>query len=392
MPRELTMPKLSDSMEEATIVHWLKEPGEAITRGEPLAEIETDKATVVYEAEADGVLESILVPEGASARMGEPIATLGGDAPASPQIRERAPAEPNAEPRDAPAPPRARSTSERALATPVARRRAVELGVSLFDLEGTGPGGRITIDDVERAAPGDKAAAAPSGGKGKSEPVELSATQSTIARRMERAASVPTFTVTAEIDMSTVVDLRRDPDGQLGSPPPSVNDFVVRAAALTLRKFPAFNSSWTNGGVERHSRVNVGIAVAVEDALLVPALFDADRKQLAEIATESRSLAERARSRSLTPDELTSSTFTVSNLGMYGVHSFTAIVDSPQVAILAVGGIERRPYEAEGGQLAFRDSMLATLSADHRVVYGADGAAFLAHLKTLLEQPLTLLL
>jgi len=348
------MPKLSDSMEEATILHWLKEPGDAFSRGEPLAEIETDKATVVYEAETDGVLASILVPEGESARMGDPIATLDGD---------------GAEP-----------APERARATPVARRRAVELGVSLHELRGTGPGGRVTVDDVEQAA-GDQPAPAPArapepaSGKGEVETVELTSTQKTIARRMERAASIPTFMVTIEIDMSTVVALRQGREGV-----PSVNDFLVRAAALTLREFPAFNSSWIDGRIERYSRVNVGIAVAVEGALLVPTLFDADQKPLAQIAVESRELAERARARNLTPEELTSSTFTVSNLGMYGVHSFTAIVDPPQVAILAVGGIN------EDGR------MLATLSADHRVVYGADGAAFLAHLKNLLEQPAGLVL
>jgi pyruvate dehydrogenase E2 component (dihydrolipoyllysine-residue acetyltransferase) len=385
--RDLTMPKLSDSMEEATIIHWLKGPGDAFARGEPLAEIETDKATVVYEAETDGVLERILVPEGESARMGEPIATLDGDAPGGPQAQARAAVEPSAVASEVPR--RTPARSERARATPVARRRAVELGVSLFDVRGSGPGGRITVEDVERAGTSGTRRAAPNG-KGDVEPVELTATQATIAKRMELATSIPTFTVTAEIDMSTVVELRRHPDG-LGGPAPSVNDFLVRAAALTLRKFPAFNSSWTERGIERYSRVNVGIAVAVEGALLVPTLFDADAKPLAQIAAESRSLAERARSRSLTPDELTRSTFTVSNLGMCGVRSFTAIVDPPQAAILAVGGIERRPYEAEGEQVAFRDSMLATLSADHRVVYGADGAAFLAHLKTLLEQPLSLL-
>lgn len=389
--RDLTMPKLSDSMEEATIVHWLKEPGEGFTRGEPLAEIETDKATVVYEAETDGVITSILVPEGSSARTGEPIATLDGDAAAAARTQARPRTEPSADAREGPPPPPPPTTSERARATPVARRRAVELGVSLFDLPGSGPSGRITVKDVERAAGAAAPRQAPSE-KGEVELIEPTATQRTIAKRMELAAStIPTFTVTAEIDMSTVVALRGDP-GRLDSPAPSVTDFLVRAAALTLCRFPAFNSSWTDRGVERYSRVNVGIAVAVEGAVLVPTLFDADGKPLAQIAAESRSLVERARSRNLTPEELTSSTFTISNLGMYGVHSFTAIVDPPQAAILAVGGIQRRPYEAEGGQVAFRETMLATLSADHRVVYGADGAAFLAHLQNLLEQPLSLLL
>ena len=341
----LTMPKLSDSMEEATIIRWLKEPGDAFAKGEPLAEIETDKATIVYEAESDGILASIVVPEGASARLGEPIATVGGDAAPS---------------------------SERPRATPVARRRAVELGVSLQGLTGSGPGGRITVEDVEEAA-GETPVQAPApSAKGEIEVVEPTPTQATIAKRMELAASIPTFTVTAEIDMSAVLELRDQAE-----PAPSINDFLVRAAALTLRELPRFNSSWIAGRIERYSRINVGIAVAVEDALFVATLFDADEKPLSRIASESRELAERARDRKLTPEELTSSTFTVSNLGMYGVHSFTAIVDPPQAAILAVGGIKQ-------------GTMLATLSADHRVVYGADGAAFLAHLKSLLERPETL--
>jgi pyruvate dehydrogenase E2 component (dihydrolipoyllysine-residue acetyltransferase) len=344
----LNMPKLSDSMEEATIVRWLKEPGDTFARGEPLAEIETDKATIVYEAEADGVIGRIVVPEGESARLGDPIATLGSDGTAEP----------------------APSPSERVRATPVARRRAVELGVSLHELSGTGPDGRITIQDVERAA-GEAALAAPEpSAKGAVELVPLTPTQATIARRMEQASAIPTFTVTIEIDMSNVVALRHEAP----EPKPSVNDFLVRAAALTLREFPAFNSAWIEGRVERYSRMNIGIAVAAEGALLVPTLFDADEKPLAQIAEELRSLAERARSRTLTPKELTSSTFTVSNLGMYGVHSFTAIVDPPQVAILAVGGIHE-------------SRMLATLSADHRVVYGADGAEFLAKVKSFLEDP-----
>jgi pyruvate dehydrogenase E2 component (dihydrolipoamide acetyltransferase) len=202
------------------------------------------------------------------------------------------------------------------------------------------------------------------------EVVQLTPTQATIAKRMELAASIPTFTVSAEIDMTGVTALRENKDG----PRASVNDFLVRAAALTLRELPACNSAWVDGTIERYSRVNVGIAVAVEGALLVPTLFDADRKSLEQIGEESRELAGRARDRKLSPEELTGSTFTVSNLGMYGVRSFTAIVDPPQAAILAVGGIH------DG-------TLLATLSADHRVVYGADGAAFLAHLKSLLEQP-----
>jgi pyruvate dehydrogenase E2 component (dihydrolipoamide acetyltransferase) len=418
MPRELTMPKLSDSMEDAVIVRWLKDAGQSFARGEPLAEIETDKATVVYEAETDGVIASIVVPEGNAARVGEPIATLDGAGASAPApVSASAPASESGS-APTPAPERGRDESPRrrsgaaggandaapgrARATPVARRRAVELGISLHGLGGTGPGGRITRTDVERAAastaaapepPGDDSSLARSGGeesaKGTAESLPLTPTQATIARRMTAGAAVPTFTVTVEIDMSTVTQMRAGA-GELVDPVPSVNDFVVRAAALTLRRFPALNASFAGDRIERWSRVNVGIAVALDGALLVPAVRDADRRTLAEIASESRLLVERARSRGLGPDDLTSATFTVSNLGMFGVHSFTAIVDPPQTAILAVGGIARRPVEGGDGRVEFRDTMLATLTADHRVVYGADGAAFLAHLRKLLESPLSL--
>jgi pyruvate dehydrogenase E2 component (dihydrolipoyllysine-residue acetyltransferase) len=385
--RELTMPKLSDSMEEATILRWLKAPGEPFARGEPLAEIETDKATVVYEAEADGVLTSIVVPEGGSARLGEAIAMLDGEGGGAPPATAPPPAAaastiPSTSPPPA-APPRPSPGSPGA--TPVAKRRAVELGLSLVGITGTGPGGRITVTDVENAATG--AATASADDRGTVESIALGPTQATIARRMALSAStIPTFTVTAEIDMSAIAALRREAK-DAGEEAHSVNDFIVRAAALTLRQFPAFNSSFVDDRIERYSRINVGIAVATDDALLVPTIFDADQKTLTQIAEESRSLVERARTRTLGPDELTHGTFTVSNLGMFGVDSFTALVNPPQCAILAVGGISRRPFEACDGGIEFRETMLASLSADHRIVYGADGAAFLSHLRSLLEQP-----
>ena len=381
MARALTMPKLSDSMEDATIVRWLKSEGEQFRRGEPLAEIETDKATVVYEAESDGVIARFVVQEGGTARVGDEIAALdGGDSP-----RAMAPAATSGDSPQTMAPPDTSGDSppNRARATPVARRRAVELGVSLHGLAGTGPGGRITATDVERAAgPAPAPAPAPvaAAGRGEVELVELTPTQATIASRMAlSAATIPAFTVTVEIDASLLVALRTGTE-ELVDPVPSVNDFLVRAAALTLRAFPAFNGGFVDGRVERWSRVNVGIAVALEGALLVPVLRDADRKSLRELATESRALLERTRSRTLAPDDLADGTFTVSNLGPYGVHSFTAIVAPPQAAILALGGIG-----ANG-------TLLATMSADHRVVYGADAAQFLDHLKRLLEHPLALLL
>jgi pyruvate dehydrogenase E2 component (dihydrolipoamide acetyltransferase) len=356
--QELTMPKLSDSMADAVILRWLKGPGDAFARGEPLIEVETDKATVVYEAEADGTLGEILAPEGASVAVGAAIATLGnGSRPAS---EERA------------AVVQERADRGRRNATPVARRLAVELGVSLHTVEGTGPGGRITREDVERTAPdGD---AQPATGKGQVRVLELTPTQATIARRMvEAATTIPVFNVSADIDMSLVVALRKDVEGA-----PSLNDFVVKAAALALQDFPRFNASYADGKVECYSRINVGIAVATDDALLVPVVLDADGKSLAEIAAETRRLADAARRRALQPQDLRDATFTVSNLGMYGVRSFTAIIDPPQVAILAAGSVR-------GAR------MTVTLSCDHRVVYGADGARFLSRLGELLERPLALL-
>lgn len=375
------MPKLSDSMAEAVIIRWLVSPGEAFDRGAGLVEVETDKATVVYEAESAGTLGAILVPEGGSAAIGEPIAMLAnGDVAQQPVERE--PARP--------------AGNGRANATPVARRKAVELGVSLHGLSGSGPGGRITQDDVERAAAvsGERARDRPDdvGGRGEVETLELTPTQATIARRMvESATTIPVFTVSADVDMSLIAELRRGAREERDDAP-SLNDFVVKAAATALQALPRFNASFAGGKVECYSRINVGVAVATDDALLVPVVHDADRKSLAEIAAETRRLAEGARRRTLAPEDLADATFTVSNLGMFGVRAFTAIVDPPQAAILAVGGVRRAPVEDADGGLVFRDLMTVTLSCDHRVVYGADGAQFLSRLRDLLERPLSLTL
>ena len=399
-PRELTMPKLSDSMADAVILRWLKSAGEAFARGEGLIEVETDKATVIYEAEWNGTLDSILVPEGATVAVGEPIATLAnGDGAAG---REAQPTPPP--PEQVTPPPTAIPGAEaqlanddapgRPVATPVARRTAVELGVSLHGLTGTGPGGRITVDDVTRAAAEADTttppAHAPVSGKGEVSVHEPTPTQATIARRMvESATTIPVFTVSADADVSQIVASRREARDR-GEEAPSVNDFVVKAASTTLREIPRFNASYVDGKVECYSRVNVGIAVATDDALLVPVVRDADRKSLTELAEETRRLADGARRRALRPEDFHDGTFTVSNLGMFGVRTFTAIIDPPQVAILAVGGVRRAPVEESADRIAFRDLLTVTLSCDHRIVYGADGARFLSRLCELLERPLAL--
>jgi len=392
----IRMPRLSDSMSEATVVAWLKQPGEAFSRGEPLVEVETDKATVVYEAEDDGVLGEILVAEGETTALGEPIATLQGadGATEEPVVVSQPVAGAQAVAATA-APASSRpSRAERVRATPVARRTAAQLGVGLRTLVGTGPGGRIRKLDVLRAEPAapTATAAARADSKGVTTAVPLSTTGETIARRMSQSRSeIPSFDVAMDIDLSTILGLRKDAKDLLEAVP-SVNDFVVKAAALALREHPAFNSSFVDGRPERHSRVNVGVAVATDDALLVPTVLDADKKPLAVITAETRDLVARAHARRLTPAEITASTFTVSNLGMFDVRSFTAVINPPQVAILAVGAVTRRAVETSTGGVAFADVATLTLTSDHRAVYGADAARFLGHVRKLLEHPLTLVL
>jgi len=448
---EVVMPRLSDSMEEGTILKWLKDDGDAVSRGEPLAEIETDKATLTYESDAAGVL-TIVAPAGETLPIGSVIARLdsGGNGaraaePAEPQFAARVPASPPAPaaqsaaqhppaPQSAPAPaPAAREG--RVKASPVARRLAREHGVDLHLVTGTGPGGRIVKYDVERAArsprlpqaapaeataqapaapppPAETAAAAPAAApapppaappavaeigtaKGDVTVQELTRIQGLIARRMaESRATIPSFELRTEIDMDRCVALRAElkalgGDGRAGAVP-SYNDMVVKACALALHEFPRANGSYRDARFELYSRVNVGVAVAAADSLVVPTVFDADRKSLREIARDTRALAERVRAGAITPPELSGGTFTVSNLGMYGVTDFTAVINPPQAAILAVGALAPRPVVGEGGALVARNTMSVTLACDHRILYGAGAAEFLARVRELLERPLAL--
>jgi len=425
---DIVMPRLSDSMEEGTILKWLKADGDDVRRGDPLAEIETDKATLTYESDADGVL-SIVAPPGETLPIGSVIARLQGegaadapaaksaDAPAPEPADDAKPAQPASAPVPATPPAAAPAGANgRVKASPLARRIAREQGIDLRAVTGSGPGGRIVKTDVEHAAraaaapakpapapqppppepqPAPVAAARPSEtgtAKGDVTVQELTRTQRIIARRMaESKATIPEFTLRSEIDMEACVQLRSELKALGGDASvPSYNDMVIKASALALREFPRANGSYRDGSFELHSRVNVGVAVAAPDALVVPTVLDADTKSLREIAAETRVLAERVRAGTVTPPELSGGTFTVSNLGMYGVTDFTAVINPPQAAILAVGALAPRAVVRDG-ELVARHTMGVTLACDHRILYGAEAAEFLARIRALLERPLALL-
>ncbi len=440
---DVAMPRLSDSMEEGTILKWLKSDGDEVSKGEELVEIETDKANMTYEADQDGTLK-IVAQEGDTLAVGETIASIGGGSNGAsaetapkeekeeepeeqeePKGEEEEEAEEEQEEQPAPrgngGPPAQPVEAEgRTKASPVARRMARELGLELAQLQGTGPGGRIVKADVEAAAKGDgaKAAAAEekapeaepeaeekkappavvSGeaqtGKGETSTQDLTRLQQTVARRMaESKATAPEFVLNVDVDMEEAVDLRKRLKAAAaeGQPVPSFNDFVVKASALALLDFPRANGAYRDGKFELYSRVNVGIAVAGQDALVVPTVFDADTKSLGQIAKDSRALAERVRAGAITPPELSSGTFTVSNLGMFGIQSFVAVINPPQAAILAVGAMAPTPAVRDG-EVVVRNIMRLTLACDHRILYGADAAEFLARIRERLENPLQLAL
>jgi pyruvate dehydrogenase E2 component (dihydrolipoamide acetyltransferase) len=404
----VAMPRLSDSMEEGTIVRWLKADGDAVARGDELVEIETDKATMTFEADGSGVLRR-LAAEGDTVALGAPIAELlapgGMGAPPPDAAFASAPAAPASvpagPPASAPAAAPPASPGARVPASPLARRIAITLGIDLATLVGSGPHGRVVKRDVERAATaGGRAAVAPpapgaESAKGSVESVEPTRVQATIARRMaESRATVPDFSVEVDVRADALVELRAAVRGQAGPDDavPSYNDFVVKACAAALRAHPRVNGAFRDGRFEYYERVNVGVAVAAPGALLVPVVADADRKPLGAIAAETRRLAGRAREGTLTPPELSGGTFTVSNLGMLGVTRFTAVINQPQAAILAVGAMERRPLVGDDDAIVAAHAMTLTLCADHRILYGADAAAFLATVRSTLEAPLRLLL
>ncbi|HEU0019323.1 MAG TPA: dihydrolipoamide acetyltransferase family protein [Thermoleophilaceae bacterium] len=414
MATDVLMPRLSDSMEEGTVLKWLVEQGGAVKRGEPLVEIETDKANMTYEADTDGVLIELLAQEGDTLEVGQPIARIGaeGETAEAPSAKPEAPAkQPDVEPEETrepqPQPVAKPNGGTRVKASPIAKRIASEIGVELSQIEGTGPGGRIVRADVEAAqskpapepesAPAAEPAAAPAatpggGAKGDVAIHEPTRLQRTVSRRMaESKATVPDFSLELDVDMTLCIELRERLKAQTDRAP-SFNDMVVKAAALALRDHPRVNGAYRDGKFEAYSRINVGVAVAAQDALVVPTIHDADQKSLGEISRQALRLIERVRSGEVTPPELSGGTFSVSNLGMFGIERFTAIVNPPQAAILAVGALTKKPAVDDRGRVVARDLMTLTLICDHRILYGADGAQFLAQVRELLEQPLSLAL
>ena len=432
MPIPITMPALSPTMTDGNLAKWLKAEGEAIAIGDVIAEIETDKATMEVEAVDEGVLGKILVPEGSEhvavnavigliLQEGEDAAAVEGYAGDQPAPAAPAPAPPAAAPAPAPeaAPPSATprpeapapapaapqaAGGERIKASPLARRMAKQAGLDLAALTGSGPQGRIVKADIDAAlagkAPAPAAAALPTvvGAMPAAAPTEIphSIMRKTIARRLVEAKQVvPHIYLTIDCEIDELLALRKKLNGRAEERGEdyklSVNDFVVRAVALALRKVPRVNASWTDAAMLQHATADVAVAVALEDGLITPIIRNADQKGLAVISREIKELAGRAREGKLMPEEYQGGTFSVSNLGMFGIREFAAIINPPHAAILAVGAGQQRPVVKDGA-LAVASIMSCTVSADHRVVDGSVAAEFLQAFKGYIDDPLSMLL
>ena len=429
---EVNMPRLSDTMKEGVLSRWIKNEGDHVREGDVIAEIDTDKATMDLEAFDEGILEKHLVPEGTTVPIGEPVAIIGtgtgtvssevppvAEAGASPSPAEpSAPDTPSdseraattAEPKQAPAPqaqqpPQAAPTT-RILSSPLARRIAKEHGLDPADITGTGPGGRIVRADVEAAVTAQARQPAPrqapaagltqgtTGDTGKdSLEIPLTTMRKVMAERLAESASAPHFFLTNVVVVDRLVALRAEINERFEESGirVSVTDMLIKACALTLLEHPRVNASWAGDKILQHRRAHIGVAVALEDGLIVPVVRDAATKSLEAIATETRALAQRAREHKLAPAQFTGGTFTLSNLGMFGIDNFTAVINPPEAAILAVGSTTQEPY-VHDGQLLSRQIMKITLTADHRVLDGAVAAAFLRDLKRTLEEPLRIIL
>ena len=424
MPTKVMMEALSPTMEEGRLVKWLKQVGDAVTSGDTLAEVETDKAIMELVARGDGVLRARLVEEGTTTPVGqligviagadEPIDALIGGAPPAPPAPPAAAAAPAAPsptpsptPTETPTPP-----SPTPRSSPLARRIAAEQGIDLRAVAGSGPGGRVILRDLATAtsappasppasaAPAGAAASVPSAPTpmagamvidGAHKDVALTQMRKTIARRLaESIGPVPTFYLTAEVDMTAAARMREEMVRAGDAFKVSVNDLILKAVAIALTRHPEVNAHWLGDSIRYFSGAHVGMAVATDDGLIVPVIRDAHAKGLGQIGREARDLAKRARERKLAPAEYSGATFSVSNLGMFGIDQFTAIINPPEAAILAVGATETKPVW-DGSAFVPRQRMRVTLSCDHRIIDGAVGARFLQTLRQLLEAPMLML-
>ena len=424
MATRVHMEALSPTMEEGQVVKWLKGEGDAVAQGDILAEIETDKATMELVARGEGALRKILVGEGGTAPVGDVIAViapegediaallegLGGDGAGAPRAADGGaaagasadPALASAEP-EAPAAAAATPTG-RVKASPLAKRLAGELGVDIAAVPGTGPGGRVVKRDIEMAAEAAAAAPAVAPDPPAVRPVvppgeefadvPLSQMRKTVARRLtESLGPVPHFFLTVDVDMTRALAARARVNEILAAEgaKASVNDLVIKATAAALVRHPECNAWWQGSAIRRFSRVHMGVAVAIPDGLITPVVRDAHAKGLAQIGAEVREMAGRAREKKLQPHEYTGSTFSISNLGMFGIEEFTAVINPPEAGIIAVGAVEERPVAVKG-EVVVQPRMRITMSCDHRVVDGALGARYLAAFKRIIEAPLNMLL
>jgi pyruvate dehydrogenase E2 component (dihydrolipoamide acetyltransferase) len=443
MVTKVHMEALSPTMEEGQLVRWLKSEGETVSDGDILAEIETDKATMELVARGEGVLRRVLLKEGGTVPVGDVIAVIAdededisgvvqevGSSARGPDEegseRERPPS-PGTSPgtetspppgsteqgvmspvsREDPGEPPGEGDGGRVKASPLARRMAKESRVDLARVQGSGPGGRIVKRDIEAAqasppAQSGEVARGPIpftvGGEGPGgedfEDIPLSQMRKTIAKRLvESLSPIPHFFLRITVDMTRILEARKRVNQTLEEEGEkiSINDFILRATAQSLYRHPEVNAQWQGDSIRRHHRVHLGVAVAVEDGLITPVIRNANLKGLIQISNEVRELAARGREKRLQPEEYTGSTFSVSNLGMFGIHEFTGVINPPEAGILAVGGVEDTAV-VEAGQIVVRPLMKVTMSCDHRVIDGATGARFLRTLKGLLEEPAAILL
>ena len=412
MVTKVHMEALSPTMEEGQLVQWLKSEGEEVSSGDILAEIETDKATMELVARGDGILRKIFLDAGGVSAVGSVIAVIasadedisgieeGSDGNGTQQaLPEESSAETTQEPEVA-------TTSEISAGTqgtgsvkasPLARRLATEMGVDLLTVKGSGPGGRVVKRDLEGAKTAGSTGAATTTWtpeENEYEDVPTSQMRKSIAKRLVTSIGpVPTFYLTVEVDMNRVIEARESMNSMLEEDGYriSVNDIVLKAVAAALRQHPNCNAQWHDNFVRRFNAVHLGVAVAIDEGLITPVIRNAHAKGIMQIASEVRELAGRARTKKLMPDEYTGSTFSVSNLGMFGIQEFTAIINPPEAGILAVGGIEETPVVVNG-EVKICPRMRITMSCDHRVIDGAQGARFLATLKSMLEEPTAILL